>query len=86
MFAGKAVSAMTVCYPWDLKFDEDDVSQHLRGLKMKDNFITYTSFLAEDCSSGMIYRTGFRLNYCLTNKDDTSFLYKVNKKTKFFVA
>jgi hypothetical protein len=33
MFAGKAVSAMTVCYPWDLKFDEDDVSQHLRGIE-----------------------------------------------------
>jgi hypothetical protein len=68
-----------------MKFDEDDVSQHLRGLKMKDNFITYTTFLAEDCSSGTIYRTGFRLNYCLMNKDGSSFLYKVNKKQNFLV-
>jgi hypothetical protein len=67
----------------------DDAQGHMRGLKMKDNFLTVTSFLDADCATPEL-QNGFLVNYCFNQVGEESgvkmsSLVKVNKKENLAV-
>ena len=72
----------------DLTFDET-TETNLRGLKIKDNFLTFASYFDSDCSKAE-FAFGELVNYCSNikyeNSDEVgSYVVKVNKKENLVV-
>jgi hypothetical protein len=68
-------------------FDESNV--HMRGLKMKDNFIVWTAFEDDQCMTPTM-QSGSLVNYCMDEEGaesggKRSYISKVNKKENLLV-
>lgn len=63
----------------------DESSAHLRGLKMKNNFLMFTNYGDDDFCSTPAFQFGALLNTCMNVQGENtgtkkSYVYKVNNK------
>jgi hypothetical protein len=67
----------------------DETPSHLRGLKMKDNFFSWTSYEDDQCTTPA-EQYGTLVNYCMNERGELngvkrSYITKVNKKENVVV-